>query len=159
MGNRSSALADRFDQDVAHFASIIESCSDSRWGATCGAEGWTVAGTAQHVAGQFPLEYEFISAAAEGKPLPAYTWDDINSKNDTRAAANQAASKSSVLSTLQEGSTMMSNYIRGLNDDQLDRGGALPLAGGAEVTTQQLIEDGVLIEHIAGHVKSIQAAG
>ena len=32
-------------------------------------------------------------------------------------------------------------------------------AGGAEVSTQQLIEGGVLIDHVRGHLKSIKEAG
>ena len=32
-----------------------------------------IAGVAQHVSGQFPLEMEYITAAAEGKQMPAYS--------------------------------------------------------------------------------------
>lgn len=159
MGDRSAALAGRFEQAVSDFTKVIDGCSDAQWQAVCGDEGWSVAVTAQHVAGQFPLEMEFITAAAEGKPLPGYSWDDVNGKNDTRAAANTGASKAGVLATLRDGSAMVSKYIRGLSDEQLDRAGELPLAGGAKVTTQQLIEGGVLIEHVTGHMASIKAAG
>lgn len=48
---------------------------------------------------------------------------------------------------------------RALSDEQLDRTGALPLADGASVSTQQLIEGGVLIGHVTGHLASIRAAG
>ena len=68
MGQRADALAARFEQAVADLAKTVEACSDTQWAAACSAEGWTVAQTAQHVSGQFPLEMEFITAAAEGKP-------------------------------------------------------------------------------------------
>jgi hypothetical protein len=152
-------LATRFDQAVDEFAKTVESCSDVHWKAICNAEGWTVAQTAQHVSGQFPLEMEFITAAAEGRPLPAYSWDDINGKNEGRAAANAAATRGDVVKELRAGAASTSAYIRGLSDEQLDRAGALPLAGGASVTTQQLIEGGVLIEHVTGHLQSIRGAG
>ena len=88
MRSTSATLADQLEHAVADFGAAIEACSDAKWGAVCNAEGWTVAQTAQHVAGQFPLEMEFITAAAEGKPMPSYTLDDINAKNDGRATKN-----------------------------------------------------------------------
>jgi hypothetical protein len=157
MGERSSTLATQFEQAVSDLAAAIEKCPESKWNATT-EEGWTLAATAQHVAGQFPLEMEYITAAAEGKPLPGYSWDDINGKNDGRATKETAVTKEHVLKTLREGAASTAAYVRSLSDDQLDRKGALPLAGGAEVSTQQLVEGGVLIDHVRGHLKSIQAA-
>ncbi len=158
MSTRSNALADRFDQTVDEFTRAIESASDAQWAASGGPEGWTVAAIAQHVAGQFPLEREFIDEAAQGGAGLGYTWDDINGKNDARAAANMHCSKADVLALLRDGAGSMSAYIRGLNDEQLDRTAPLKLAGGAAVSTQQLIEGGVLIEHITGHLESLRAA-
>lgn len=159
MGTRSDGLASQFEQAVADFAKAVESCSDAKWSAVCNAEEWTVAQTAQHVSGQFPLEMEFISAPAEGKPMPAYTWDDINGKNDSRALKNSSASKADVLKELRAGAASTAAYIRALSDEQLDRTGTLGLADGASVSTQQLIEGGVLIAHVTGHLESIRAAG
>lgn len=156
MGDRSSALADQFEMAVAEFAKEIEETPDDRWSAKTG-EGWTVAAAAQHVSGQFPLEMEYITAAAEGREVPSYSWDDINGKNDGRAAQNTAVSKAAVLEELKTGMASVSAYLRGLNDEQLDAKTALPLANGAEVSTQQLIEGGVLIDHVNGHLKGIQA--
>jgi hypothetical protein len=158
MSERSNALADELDRTVEDFARTVEKCSDEKWQAT-GPEGWTVAAIAQHVSGQFPLESEFITAAAEGRSLPTYSWDDINGLNDGRAAKNTNVSKQAVLNELRDNAAQMSAYVRNLSDEQLDRKSALPLAGGAEVTTQQLIEGGVLIDHLRGHQKSIEAAG
>lgn len=45
-----------------------------------------------------------------------------------------------------------------LSDEQLDRTAPLALADGAGVSAQQLIEGGVLIEHVRGHLNSIRAA-
>ena len=159
MGQRSEQLASQFEQAVAEFAETVQKYPDDKWGAAQGPEGWPVAAIAQHVSGQFPLEMEYITAGAEGRDLPSYSWDDINGKNDGRAAANMSASKEDVLRELREGAASAAAYIRGLSDEQLDRKKPLPLAGGAEVTTQQLIEGGVLIDHVRGHLKSIQSAG
>ena len=158
MGQRSAALAEQFEQAVADFAKEIEACPDAKWSATTG-EGWSVAATAQHVAGQFPLEMEFITAGAEGRALPTYDWDYDNGKNDGRAAKEMTVTKEHVLKTLRDGSASTAAYIRGLSDQQLDNKAPLALANGAEVTTEQLILGGVLIDHVRGHLKSIQAAG
>ena len=98
-------------------------------------------------------------AAAEGRPMPAYTWDDINGTNERHARELSACSKKDVLTLLRDGSLTMASYVRGLTDEQLDRTASFPLADGASVSTMQLIEGGILIDHVNAHVKSIRAAG
>ncbi len=157
MSTRSDALADRFEQAIADFAQAVEACPDAKWNTVC-EEPWTVAQVAQHVAGQFPLESEFIFPAAEGRDLPGYSVKDIDEKNDARAAASKDATKADVLSALREGGARLADYIRALSDDQLDRASALPVAGGASVTTQQILEGPILIDHVGGgHLASIRA--
>jgi len=156
MPSRAESLADRFEQAVAEFASTIERIPDEKWSAKGGPEGWTIAGVAQHVSGQFPLEMQYITAAAEGKPLPPYSWDDINGMNESRAEKNSSASKVDVLGELRDGAASTVAYVRGLSDEQLDRTAALALANGATVSAQQLIEGGVLIDHVLGHMKSLE---
>ncbi len=104
MPTRAESLAEQFEQAVAEFAQTIDQIPDNKWTAKGGPEGWTIAGVAQHVSGQFPLEMEYITAAAEGRPLPGYSWDDINAKNDGRAAANSSANKADVLRELRDSS-------------------------------------------------------
>lgn len=158
MSQRSEQLARQFEEAVAGLAKAIEYCTEKQWAAVCNDEGWTVAQTAQHVSGQFPLEMTFITADADGKPLPALTLDELNEKNGTRAGKNSAVTQAAVLDELKTGAASVSAYIRGLSDEQLDRKGAFGLANGAEVSTQQLIEGGVLIAHVVGHTESIQKA-
>ena len=135
MGSQTNALADQLEQAVAEFAESIEMYPEDKWAAAQGSEGWTVAVIAQHVSGQFPLEMEYITAAAEGREMPAYTWDDINGMNGRRAEANTNASKADVLKELRENATSTAAYIRKLSDEQLDRSAHLSLAG-ADVTVQ-----------------------
>ena len=158
MANRGAALADQFEKALGELTQTVESMPDDKWQATCG-EGWTVAATAQHVAAQFPLEKTYISAAAEGTPPPQHSWDDINGTNESRAKDVSAISKADVLTQLREGGKTMASYVRGLSDEQLDRTAPLAFANGAEVSAEQLIQGGVLIDHVNGHLKSIQAVG
>ncbi len=158
MGQIGNTLVKQFSEAVDEFARFVEQCPDGQWKAKCGAEGWTVAQTAQHVSGQFTLEMEYITAAANGAGYPAYTWDEVNAKNDGRAAANASATKDEVLAELRKGASWVSEYVGGLSDDQLTQTRPLPLAGGAEVNVQTLIEGGVLIDHVRGHLASMRAA-
>ncbi len=156
MSDRSNALAAQFEQAIAEFADAVKAIPDEKWSGMGGNEGYTIAATAQHVFGQFALlEMEYISAAAEGKPMPSYSWDDVNGINDRRAEANKACTKAQVLGELRDDGATMAAYIRSLSDKQLDRKGALALANGAEVSAEQLIAGGVLIDHVRGHMKTL----
>jgi len=160
MGERGEKLAARFEQAVADFAAAVEACPDDVWRSVRGPEGWTVAAAAQHVSGQFPLEMEYVTAWAEGRPSPAYTWADVNGKNDARAAKNTNATKADVLNELRTSAADIARYIRGLSDAQLDRKQGLPLADGAEVTTEQVLLSGILIDHLDAHRKAtVEASG
>src|SRR5207247_10435317 len=99
-------------QGGAGCGSTSERIRDEKWSAKEGPEGWTGAGVAQHVSGQFPLEMQYITAAAEGKSLPGYSWDDINGMNESRAEKNSAASKAEVLRELREGAASTAGYVR-----------------------------------------------
>ena len=48
MGQRTSALADQFEQAITDFAETIQQIPDDKWQAVSGPEGWTVAATAQN---------------------------------------------------------------------------------------------------------------
>jgi hypothetical protein len=158
MAKRAEALAERFDTAVDELAKTIDGLSDNQWGAICGDERWTVAATARHVGAQWPLEMEYLTAIADGKPLPTYTWDDINARNEQHAKEFSSCQKADAIKLLREKSGPISKWVRALSDEQLDRTAPLPLADGAVVSTQALIEGGVLIDHAVAHLASIKAA-
>lgn len=157
MGERSNVLAERFEKAVADLVKAVEQSTEQEWQSICGDEQWTVAATAHHVGAQWPLELEYISAAAEGRQHPSHTWDEINARNAEHAKEFSACSKGDVTSLLRSKSGEMAAYVRALSDEQLDRTDAFPLADGAQVTTAQLIEGGVLIGHAEAHLQSIRA--
>ncbi len=157
MNERGGELARQFEAAIAELADEIERCAPARWQAVCGDEGWTVAATAQHVIAQFPLERRYMAAAAEGAEMPSLTWDDINATNEQRAREQSDCAKAEVLKMLGQDVPVIASYVRGLTDAQLDSTAPLPLANGADVSAQQLIEGGVLIDHVRGHLKSIRA--
>ena len=156
MGAKGEELARQFEEAIAALKGEVERCDASRWQQTCGPEGWTVAATAQHVLAKFGLEHRYMAAAAEGAEMPQLSWNDINQLNETRAADQSAVSKDIVLDMIRDDVPKMAAYVRSLSDGQLERTAPLPLAEGAEVSAQQLIEGGVLIDHVRAHPKSIQ---
>jgi hypothetical protein len=157
MGQRAEALAARYEQEIEGVIKTIEGLSDAQWAATCGEEQWTVAATAHHVGAQLPLEREYLTAAAAGTPMPQYTWDEINARNAEHAAKFSNVSKDETIKIIRENTSATADWVRGLSDEQLDRTSPLPLADGAEVSTQQLIEGGVLIDHAVSHHNSIRS--
>lgn len=157
MSDRANALAEQFEKEISDLIQTIERCTDDQWKAKSGGE-WTVAATAHHVGAQFPLEMEYLTASVKGGPLPSYSWDDINKLNDERAKANADCDKVTAIRQLRDGSAEVSAWLRGLSDADLDRMNALALADGAMVSTQQLIEGGVLIDHARAHHAIIRSS-
>jgi hypothetical protein len=159
MTARSDALASQFEEALADLIATIEACPEAQWSALCGDERWTVAAAAQHVGAQFGIERELITGTAGLAPMPQVGWDEINATNEQRAQQFSACTREEAMKLLKQDGPKMAALVRGLTDEQLDRSVAFPLAGGASVTTQQIIEGGVLIDHVRAHLKSIRAAG
>jgi hypothetical protein len=160
MGSKRAAkLADQFEQTIRDLSQVIEQCSDEQWRALCGEEQWTVAATARHVGAQWPLEREYLDAISSGSPMPQHTWDQINERNEKHADDYKSVNKADVVSFLRDKAPAQASWVRGLSDEQLDRKAPLPLADNAMVSTQDLIEGGILIGHAQAHVASIRAVG
>ena len=154
---RAATLAEQFEKALGELIQAVEEHPDDQWHSVCGDEGWTVAATAHHVGAQWPLEKELLDAAVGLASMPGYTWDDVNARNEQHGQEFSAASKAEVLAILRDGGPTMASFVRGLSDAQLDSPVAFPLANGAPVTPQQLIEGGVLVGHVVAHLKSIRA--
>jgi hypothetical protein len=159
MGNQGEELATQFENALAELVQTVETFPDDKWQAVCGDEGWTVAATARHVGYQWEIEKELIEGTAGRAPMPPYSWDDVNKRNEDHAQQFSTASKADVLGLLRDQGPTMATYVRGLSDDELAKKTPFPLADGAAVSPQQIIEGGVLIDHINAHLKSIRAAG
>jgi hypothetical protein len=152
MGSQRAAdLADTFEKTLGDLTKTVEQCTEEQWQAECGDEKWSVATTAHHVGSQWPLEREYLDAISSGSPMPQHTWDDVNKRNEKHAQEFANVSKDEVISLLRKEGPERASWVRGLSDEQLDRTAPMPLADNAVVTTQQLIEGGILIGHAAEH--------
>jgi uncharacterized damage-inducible protein DinB len=158
METRAERVATELSRAIEEVADFVRSCPDEKWRAACDAEGWTVAQTAHHMSSGFPIEMEYVTAGAEGRPLPSYSWDDIDRITREQAESAVSITKAEVLEQLTAGAASTLAYIRALTDQQLDRTSSLALQDGATVTAQDIIEHVVLTDHFRGHLASMRAA-
>ena len=157
MGERVSALADRFQQARQGFITTIEGYSPDQMQANCAGEQCNVTALAAHVAGVHALAADWVKTAATGGTLPSITMDDVNHMNSEQFARDARRDKNEILTELRTNGEQAEQALRQLSDADLDRTTQFPLLGG-EVTTQQIVEY-VLIGDVEGHLKSISAAG
>lgn len=156
MSQRAEALAAKFEQANNDVIAAVEGCSDGQWSATCQDEGWSVAATAHHIAGGYPLITGLAQAMAGGTQFPALTAEQIDKRNAEHAQQFAGVSKDETLQMLREGGAAAAAAVRGLNDEQLDKK-AVVLQGQPEMTTEQML-DAVLVGSATGHLASIRKA-
>jgi hypothetical protein len=155
MGQRATALADRFQQARLSFDSTIEGFTPGQMQALCDAERCTVSALASHMAGVYDAVSGWIATAARGGTMPTLTMDDIDRNNHTQFARDASRDKGVILAELRANGEMAEQAVRRLSDAELDRGIQFSLLGG-KATTQQLVEN-ALLAHVESHLRSIRA--
>ncbi len=159
--SRSAALADQFKTAQESFIRLVESLSDEQWwfqgvntpGQRTNDEDETrrVGVIAHHVASTQPWIVARIRAMIEDRPTPPVDFKVINAQH---AMEHADATKAEVLGVLRENLRRITEEIRAIPDDMLDKERQLP--SGA-MTVQQRIER-VLIGHMQAHQASIEAS-
>ena len=156
MGARSEALAKAFEAKVDEMTAAIEKCSDADWKKVTAGEKWSVGVAAHHVAGAHEGISGLIKAMASGQQLPGLTMQMIDEGNTKHAKDFANVTKADTLALHKKNAAAAAAILRGINDADLDRSASV-LVGMPAMTTQQAIE-GILINHITGHLGSIRAA-
>jgi len=155
MSARADALAARLAEVSGQAIEVIERIPDERWGATCEAEGWTVAATARHLTTAIGPEMAVARLLAGGQAAPG-DWDALHARNAQRAEAYASAPRDETLDLLRRGRQEAIGFVQGLDDAELDRAAPLWLFDDRVASAQEFIER-VLIGHIRGHLASIRA--
>lgn len=156
MGARAEALAKQFEGKAADLTAAIEKCSDADWKRVTSGEKWSVGVLAHHVAGSHEGIAGVVKTIAAGQSLPNFTMAMIDEGNAKHAVEFANCTKAETLALHKKNSAMAAGLVRGLSDAELDRSGTV-LSGMPPMTTQQVIE-GILINHVDGHLGSIRAA-
>ncbi|HEU0115905.1 MAG TPA: DinB family protein [Thermomicrobiales bacterium] len=157
MSERAQALADRFEQANQAVIDAVEAAPDDAWSRMCEGEQCTVAALAYHIAGGHDALVEYIARPiVAGTPLPPISREQIDAGNADNATRNANVSKADALALLRDNGAKAAAFLRGLNDDDLDRSALVPLAG-REVAAEAFIEN-VVIGHPRGHLESMRQA-
>jgi hypothetical protein len=153
MSGQAQILADQFEQINRDAIATIDRCTDADWQKTCANDERTVGTVAHHIAESHMAVAGLAQMAANGQPLPPLTREIIDQGNAKHAAEHTNCTKQETRELLQRNGVAAANIVRGLNDEQLARSGTL---FGNPITSAQIIE-GILIDHLRGHLNNLQA--
>jgi len=110
---------------------------------------------ARHVAEAHYGLLDMAKNIAAGEPLPDINMDAIDQMNLKHAQDHADCTKEEVLGMLRNNGSAVSEFIDGLNDEDLARSAHFSLAG-RDITTKQLIK--ILINGGTEHLTNIKAA-
>jgi len=157
MTQRSNALAERLEQGVRALITLASTLTEEEWSTPIYHDWRTVGIVVHHVASIMPLEIELAMTVANGKAVVGLTWDTVHQINAEHARANRDAGKDQALDLLRKNAAAAAATIRGLTDEQLDRGLPVSMYSDAPLTTQFLLEDHA-VRHAYHHLAKIRAA-
>jgi hypothetical protein len=159
--SRSASLANHFEAAQKSFIRLVESLSEEQWwfqgvntpGVRTNDEDETrrVGVIAHHVASTQPWIMSRIRAVLEDKPTPPVDFKVINAEH---AIEHADATKVQVLDLLHTNLKRITNEVRSIPDELLDKERQFPTG---TMTVEQRIER-VLIGHMVAHQASIEAA-
>ena len=158
--SRSAGLADQFEAAQQSFINLVESLTDEQWrmrGVNTPElrqndedESRRVGVIAHHVASTQPWIMGRIRAIIEDGPTPPVDFKIINAEH---AIEHADATKAEVMGLLLDSLRRITNEVRAIPDNMLDKERQLP---SGVMTVQQRIER-VLIGHMKAHQASIEA--
>src|SRR5712692_5242669 len=154
MGAKSEALARQFEAKAQEAAGVLEKLSDADWKKVTAAEKWTVGVTAHHLAGAFEPVAGIVTAIVSGRLPGNFSRVMLDEMNAQHARDYANCTKAETIALFKKGVPTAASVVRGLNDDQLAKSGAV-FTDAPPMTAEQLIMGG-LITHIDEHVGSIR---
>ncbi len=156
MGERSEALAKRYQQVTGELIDLVETLSPEEWKSICKGETWSVGVTAHHIAYDQAHIIEWFQAIANGRPLPPPALGGLDASTARHAAEYASCTKEETLELLRRDGEKAAQAVRELTDEQLDR--QSPTTEGRPSLTAGGVVERILIGHVLGHGASIRAA-
>ena len=154
MGARAESLAKQFETRAAEMSKALGQLTDADWKKVTAAEKWSVGVTAHHVASSHEAIAGILKTLAAGRSIPGFTLDMLHDGNAKHAREFANCTKAETLALHEKGVAAAAATVRALSDAELESSGTV-FTGAPSMTTQQAIE-GILINHIADHLGSIQ---
>jgi hypothetical protein len=155
MSERAQSLADLIQVFNDAVLAFVGRCPDKAWRETCAEEDWTIGVVARHIAAGHLQVIQLAQDLLQGKALPELTEEDKIAEGNAHARDHADCSRAEVQHLLKENGEAAVDFAAGLEDEDLDRKGHLPLAGG-DVTVEQLLRS-VIIQSGGRHLASMQA--
>jgi hypothetical protein len=156
MSTRADTLAQQFEDANTALIEFAESCTPEQWTAHSRPENCSVAALTYHVALAHAFLLNVTQALANDQPAHLLDRETLDKVNADNARSNAQGDRQAALDLLRRNSADAA-FVRGLSDEQLDRGQAFAALGGAELTTEAFIQN-VLIGHPQQHSQSIREA-
>ncbi len=154
MSPRAESLAKQFETKAAEMTGVVAKLSDADWKKVTSAEKWSVGVTAHHLAGGHEAILGIVKTIAAGQSIPNFTTAMLDEMNAKHAREQAGCTKAETLALHEKGAAAAAAGVRALSDAELERSGTV-FTGVPPMTTQQVVE-GILINHITGHLGSIR---
>ncbi len=156
MSQRAQELAEKFAAFNGEVIALVEDCSAQDWAKTCAGEQWSVGVVARHLAAGHYSVVNLIELVVSGQPLPEITMEAIDQTNAEHAREHADCTQEEVLGFLRENGSAIAEFLNGLEDEDLDRVGHLPLLGG-DVSAERFFER-IILQSGGGHLAGMKAA-
>ena len=154
MAAKAEALAKQFEAKVQEATGVFDRLSDADW-KKAASEQWTVGVVAHHVAGGHEGISGIIKTEASGKCVPGFTIDMLHDMNAKHAKEFANVSKAETIALHKKNAAAAAVVLRGLSDADLSKSGTV-LTGMPPMSVEQII-NGILLNHVEEHLKSIRA--
>jgi hypothetical protein len=154
MGAKSEALAKQIETKAEQAVTVLTRLGDADWNKVTGAEKWTVAATAHHLAGGLEAVAGIVTGLVAGHSPGNFTRATLDEMNARHAKDHAHGSRPETIALFRKGAAAATAVVRGLSDDQLAKSGVV-FTDAPPMTAEQLIVRG-LIGHMDEHIGSIR---
>jgi hypothetical protein len=155
MSRRADALADCCDRAIQVAIDLIAGAPPDALHRSCEAEGWTAAAVAAHIALSQDFLIDRVRRIVEDEEFPPFDAAGFHAGNARAAAENAELSSGQAIALLRSHGARAAEYVRSLDDGDLDRSRPIPVMGDDPTTADQFIER-VLIGHAEAHLQSLR---
>src|SRR5262245_543843 len=154
MAAKSEGLAKQYEAKVAEATALLENLNDADWKKATGAEKWTVAVAAHHIARSYEPVTRIIKTIAAGQALPHFTPQMLDEMNAQHAKEFAGCTKPETIALHTKGAAAAAAAVRDLSDGELAKTGSV-FAGMPPMSAEDMVR-GALLGHIDEHFGSIR---
>ena len=151
------ALVSDLETAVDTVITTAEQLTAEQWQTDIPDEGGSVGMVTHHIAAGIAPVMDWAMKVARGEELPPFTREALHQYNAQHAAKYANPDKAETIAILHEQKAAAAQNLNNLQDTQLSQALSFALAGGQEISTQQMVE-WFIINHCHNHLKNIKEA-